>query len=83
MTKKDLERRYNYLLLQLKKINQITTEMFEYKYEIGEAIGAISYYSNKEKLKSNIDFIETYEKKYNFYDETMSADDYIETLNNK
>ena len=83
MTKKDLERRYNYLLLQLKKINQITTEIFEDKYAIGEAIGDISYYSDKEKIKSNIDFIETYEKKYNFYDETMSADDYIETLNNK
>ena len=83
MKKKDLERRYNYLLLQLKIINQIATEMPIDKYEIAEAKAAIIYYSKKEIIKSNIDFIETYEEKYNFYNKTMSADDYIEALNNK
>lgn len=78
MTKKELERRNDYLLLQLKMIHRIATECEnETKLiEIAKAIGNIEHYSKAETIKDNLKFIEEYDKNYNFYNKTMDIKEY-------
>lgn len=76
MTKKDLERRNNYLLLQLKIINELLKLKGKSRDEIFECIGAADYLSSAKTIKNNISFIEEYDETYNFYNKTMNIDDY-------
>lgn len=77
MTKKDLERRNQFLLLQLKIINGLAEECNEKtKNEMNRILGAISYYSDSETIKENMKFIEEYNETYNFYHKTMNIKDY-------
>ena len=76
MTKAQLERRYEYLLLQLKVINQLAEEQNLSDKEIWEHLGAITYYSRAKTIKKNLQFIEDYNESYNFFNKTMNIDDY-------
>lgn len=76
MTKAQLERRYEYLLLQLKVINQLAEEQNLSDKEIWENLGAITYYSRAKNIKENLQFIEDFNESYNFFNKTMNIDDY-------
>lgn len=78
MTKKQLERRNDYLLLQLKIINQLVIEAVENgdKDELVKALGAIQYYTEPTTVKHNIQFIEEYDERYNFYNVTTHINEY-------
>ena len=77
MTKKDLERRNEFLLLQLKIIYKTAMDTFgKSNDEIAKALGHIEYYSSAEAIKGNIEFIEEHNKKYNFFHETMDIKEY-------
>lgn len=78
MTKKDLERRNDYLLLQLKIINQLINDKEQYRNDdrASEIRGAIRYITSPDAIKDNIEFIEKYDEKYNFYNKTMTIEDY-------
>lgn len=74
ISKDNLERRYNFLLLQLKIIHE-TIDMNTLTYEnMVERLGAIAHYSDPQIIKDKIHYIETFNKKYNFYNETMNID---------
>lgn len=70
MTKKDLERRNKFLLLQLKVIQELATE------DRLDNIGAILYYSDPDELKKRLQFIEENDLPYNFYHKTMNIKEY-------
>lgn len=77
MTKKDLERRNKFLLLELKKISVLTDiDMLSFD-DICRNIGVIHSLSNFEDMKRRIEFIEEHNLDYNFYDKEMDIDDYI------
>ena len=82
MKKSDLERRYHYLLLQMKIINELVATKYQNTEELCSMLGAIEYHSDKETINKHIKFIEGYNEKYNFFKKTMSAQDYIEAMNN-
>ena len=44
--------------------------------EVHKTLGAIQYYSNSQTIKSNLEFIETYNKEYNFFNSTMDIKEY-------
>ena len=68
ITKKDLERRYKYLLSEMKRINELLSNISELEHdERWKTIGKIEYIANEENLKSRIQFIEKYDKEYNFF----------------
>lgn len=77
MTKKDLERRNQFLLLQLKIIHKMLNEVdYQNEQELMQTIGAIEYYSDSETIKENMKFIEEHNETYNFYRKTMNIKDY-------
>lgn len=76
MTKAQLERRYEYLLLQLKVINQLAEEQNLSDKKMWENLGAITYYSRAKNIKENLQFIEDFNESYNFFNKTMNIDDY-------
>lgn len=77
MTKKDLERRNKFLLLQLKIISEMVNNPENmHGVEVHKTLGAIQYYSNSQTIKSNLEFIETYNKEYNFFNSTMDIKEY-------
>lgn len=77
MTKKDLERRNQFLLLQLKIINELAEECTgKDRDEIFENLGAIMYYTSPEALKELINFIEKYNEPYNYFNKTMNIKEY-------
>ena len=76
MTKKNLERRNKFLLLQLKVIQELVTEYRLDKDELMLNIGAILYYSDPDELKKRLQFIEENDLPYNFYHKTMNIKEY-------
>lgn len=77
MTNKDLERRNDFLLLQLKIISRLVNDDTRYEGDrIHEIIGNIMAITDPENIKDNIHFIEKFDKKYNFYDEDITVDDF-------
>lgn len=78
MTKAQLQRRYEYLLLQLKVINQLANTDDLSDDNMARTLGAINFCSEPTTIKDNIAFIEDYDKKYNFYHKTMNIDEYLD-----
>lgn len=77
MTKKDLERRNKFLLLQIKIVNEMLKDFIEKSEdEQMQAIGAMEYYTAPENIKANIKFIEEYNEDYNFYNKLMDIKEY-------
>lgn len=77
MTKKDLERRNRYLLLQLKMIHDLIKDAaYMSKNDLFENIGTIQHLSSAKSIKSNLEFIEKYDEQYNFYDKGEDINDY-------
>lgn len=77
MTKKDLERRNKYLLLQLKIIHELTEKYLKEDDDERIRINAcISYHSNADKIKEDISFIENCDIEFNFHNKTMNIKDY-------
>lgn len=77
MTKKDLERRNKFLLLQLKIVNELVKDFFDMPNdERIQTIGSIEYYTTPEHIKANIKFIEDYNESYNFYNKLMDIKEY-------
>lgn len=78
MTKKDLERRCDFLLLQLKIINELINDKELYRNEdrASEIRGAIKYITSPDAIKDCISFIERHDLTYNAYNEDMTIDDY-------
>lgn len=82
MTKKDLERRNHYLLLQLKLINEAVKEISERglqdrKYA-AEKLGHITYYTEAENIKREIRYIEYFNAEYNMYEPTVDIREYLD-----
>ena len=77
MTKKDLERRNKFLLLQIKIIKELL-EDYTYKTEEEQmrALGAIYYYTDPRNIKKAIETIEDFDETYNFYNKTMNIKEY-------
>ena len=77
MTKKDLERRNKFLLLQIKIIRELLsdTEGME-RDELFRRIGNADYYTDPEKIKENLRFIEERDLEYNFYRKLMNVNEY-------
>lgn len=76
MTKKDLERRNKYLLLQLKQIHDLTENAPHNRNGIWQTIGHIQYYSDPETIKENIGYIERYDHEYNFFEKDKDISEY-------
>ena len=77
MTKKDLERRNKFLLLQLKIVNELVKDFFDMPDdERIQAIGTIKHYTTPENIKTNIKFIEDYNESYNFFNKLMDVKEY-------
>ena len=77
MTKKDLERRNDFLLLQLKIINGLVNEEGRYdEYRIYEIIGTIMAITDADYINENIRFIERFNEPYNCGYKDMNIDDY-------
>ena len=77
MTKKDLERRNDFLLLQLKIISELVNDDARYEGDkIHEIIGNIMAITDPENIKDNIHFIESFDKQYNFYREELDLNGY-------
>lgn len=76
MTKKDLERRNKFLLLQLKVIHELITAKYSNRDEFMENVGVIEYYSDPDEIKERLQFIEEYNEAYNFYHKTMNIKEY-------
>ena len=76
MTKKTLERRNKFLLLQLKEIQKLAnTDYLDYD-ELMQNIGHIQYLSSPECIKENLNFIENYDLPFDFFHEPMGISDY-------
>lgn len=79
MTKKDLERRNRYLLLQLKVIAGLLKDTAGLKQdEPHERIGAVHHLTDPETIKRHLGFIEAHDTEYNFYNKTMGIKEYEE-----
>ena len=78
MTKKDLERRNDFLLLQLKIINELINdkELYRNNYRASEIRGSIRYITSPDAVKDRINFIEKHNLTYNAYNEDMTIDNY-------
>ena len=77
MTKKDLERKNKFLLLQLKIVNELVKDFIDMSDdEQMQAIGAIKYYTTPENIKTKIKFIEKHDESYKFYNELMDIREY-------
>lgn len=77
MTKKNLERRNKYLLLQLKMIHDLVKQDPSIlRKELFENIGTIQYLSSAKSIKENLEFIEKYDEQFNFYDKGEDISDY-------
>lgn len=78
LTKKELERRYNYLLLQMKIINELmeSDEIIKDERKRMEHIGAVCYYTRANTIKENLELIEEFNEEYNFYNKTMNIKEY-------
>ena len=78
MTKKDLERRNDFLLLQLKIINELINdkELYHNDIKASEIRGSIKYLTRPDTIKDRISFIENHDLTYNNYNEDMTIDDY-------
>lgn len=78
MTKKDLERRNKFLLLQIKIIKElisdIDTTMEEEK--LYKRLGAADWHTSPENIKQCIKYIEKNDWEYNFYNDTMDIKEY-------
>lgn len=75
MTKKDLERRNKYLLLQLKMIYNLAN-LHHNGDELQKAIGSIIFHSSHKTIKENLRFIEKYDEQFNFFDKEEDISDY-------
>ena len=71
-TKKDLVREVKFLRLQLKIINDLVKETSTNDY--AGQLGSIEYYSTLDNINDNLSFIERYDEKYNFYNDTESIE---------
>lgn len=77
MTKKNLERRNKYLLLQLKMIHDLVIQDTSILREkMFENIGHIQYLSSTENIKENLRFIERYDKQFDFFNKEEDINDY-------
>lgn len=77
MTKKDLERRNEYLLLQLKNVNETLNNLDFCDMHIAmRSIGFLLNISDSETIKNRLEFIEEYNQSYNFYDKDKNINDY-------
>lgn len=78
MTKKDLERRYNYLLLQIKIINEQTQDIVGFtEDDLFIKLAKIKCFSSSENIKNQLEFIESSNTSYNFFKKDMTVDEYI------
>jgi hypothetical protein len=78
MTKKDLERRNDFLLLQLKEINEIVKGInWTDETDVARRIGSIKCICDIEEIRYNLKFIEKHDKEYNLYNKTMNINDYL------
>lgn len=78
MTKKDLERRNDFLLLQLKIINELINdkEIYHDSIRASDIRGSIKYITKPDTIKDCISFIENHDLTYNAYNEDMTIEDY-------
>lgn len=77
MTKKDLERKNKFLLLQLKIVNELVKDFIDMSAdEQMQTIVAIEYYTTPENIKTKIKFIEKHDESYNFYNKLMDIREY-------
>lgn len=77
MTKKDLERRNKFLLLQIKIIKELLEDYTDKtEEEQMRALGAIDYYTDPRNIKKAIETIEDFDETYNFYNKTMNIKEY-------
>lgn len=71
MTKKDLERRNKFLMLQLKKIQKWIKDIEKLNNDdMFRQLGKIEYNSDPETIKKLIQYIEENNLEYNFFDKT-------------
>lgn len=77
MTKKDLERRNKFLLLQIKIIKELSADINGMESEeLFERLANINYYTDPENIKEKIRFIEEKDLEYNFYRKLMNVNEY-------
>ena len=77
MTKKDLERRNKFLLLELKIIRELLSDNAGIeKYELYKKLGRVDSHTDPEEIKKRIKFIEENDLKYNFYSKSMDISEY-------
>lgn len=74
MTKKDLERRNNFLLLQLKIINEIVTTADQ--NNAFYVMGRMEAITDPATIRSKLRFIEETDSQYNFYTKDMDIENY-------
>lgn len=75
MTKKNLERRYKFLLLQLKKIHELEEKWLDAdSKQRAEMMGQIRYISDHESLIERMEDIEDFNAEYNFFNKEMTID---------
>ena len=78
MSKKDLERRYKFLLLQLKEIAEMVNDEDRYENDkIFDYIGKIQYLTDPKKIKDNLMYIENFDRPYNFYKPDKDISEYL------
>lgn len=82
MTKKDLERRNKFLLLQLKiiseTIEEIFTEGLHDRENTAGKLGEIRFHAGAKHIKDEIKFIEHFNEEYNFHSPTMDVNEYLD-----
>ncbi len=80
MTKKNLERRNNFLLLQLKLINKTIERILKEEINNREKtifeLKFIEDLTEAEKIKKKIELIEFYDCEYNIHDKNIDITEY-------
>lgn len=76
MTKKELEKKYKFVLGQLEMIHAIAKNCNFDENEIPKTIGRIDFLSDPKYIKEKLEFIEKYDKHYNFFNKTEDISDY-------
>lgn len=77
MTKKDLERRNRFLLLQLKIIAELMEDTIGIgNDELYRKIGEVLHYTNPEKIKYKIQDMEKHDLEYNHLNKEMTISEY-------
>lgn len=77
MTVKNLERKNEFLLLQLKIIHGLLADTYGKSNETKiRHIAKAEYISEAEAIKEELEYIEKYNLKYNFYNKEMDINDY-------